>query len=103
MTAFDKNGAKLDVVRAWTQNTFHEGFATSNSNNINVTDSVFTRSNQGVEAGYGGPNLSISQSVILGNKNLTDPTRRLTLACDSETATTAATASTPVISRRSIW
>jgi hypothetical protein len=69
----DHNGARLILERMWIENTTHEGIATSNRNWVTITDSVFTGSNQGVEAGYGSPDVTVSQSVVVGNRNQTDP------------------------------
>jgi hypothetical protein len=69
----DHNGARLEVVRAWIQGAFHEGLAASNSEWATVTDSVFTGNNQGVEAGYGGPLVTVTQSVMVDNRNQVDP------------------------------
>ena len=69
----DHNGARLEVVRAWIQGAFHEGLASSNREWAQVSDSVFMGNNQGVEAGYGGPQLTVTQSVIVGNRNTVDP------------------------------
>lgn len=69
----DHNGAKLEATGLWVEGTFHEGIATSDSNSAELLDSVFTRSNQGVEAGYGGPQVTLTQSVITRSKNQVDP------------------------------
>ncbi len=74
----DHNGARLEVISAWIQGAFHEGLATSNQEWATVTDSVFMANNQGVEAGYGGPNVTVTQSVIVGNRNTVDPNSPIT-------------------------
>ena len=68
----DHNGARLEIERAWIQGGYHEGLASSNTNWARVHDSVFTGNNQGVEAGYGAPDLTVTQSVIVGNRNTID-------------------------------
>ena len=74
----DHNGARLEIVRSWIQGAFHEGLAASNREWATVTDSVFLGNNQGVEAGYGGPNVTVTQSVIVGNRNTVDPRSPIT-------------------------
>ncbi len=69
----DHNGAKLKASGLWVEGTFHEGIATSDKNSADLFDSVFQRSNQGVEAGYGGPQVTLTQSVIVRSKNQVDP------------------------------
>ncbi len=69
----DHNGARLEVVRAWIEGAFHEGIASSNTNWVTISDSVFMHNNQGVEAGYGGPDVTLSQSVLVANRNQVDP------------------------------
>ena len=74
----DHNGANLVIESAWIQGAYHEGIASSNKNFVEISDSVFIGNNQGVEAGYGSPNLNISQSVITGNRNDIDPGNPIT-------------------------
>ena len=69
----DHNGARLEVSGAWIEGAFHEGIAASNANWVTVVDSVLTGNNQGLEAGYGAPNVTISKSVVVGNRNVIDP------------------------------
>ncbi len=74
----DHNGARLEVVRAWIEGVFHEGIASSNRNWVTVEDSVFRHNNQGVEAGYGGPDVTVTHSVMVSNNNQTDPESPIT-------------------------
>lgn len=74
----DHNGARLEVVSSWIEGADHEGLAASNTNWATVTDSVFMGGNQGVEAGYGGPDVTVTQSVIVRNQNQTDPDSPIT-------------------------
>ncbi|MEX2188999.1 MAG: lamin tail domain-containing protein [Pirellulales bacterium] len=59
----DHNGARLNVISSWLEGCTHEGLASSDSNWANVVDTVVTGTNQGFEAGYGGPQLSVTNSV----------------------------------------
>ena len=63
---------------AWIQGAFHEGLAASNRHWARVHDSVFIGNNQGVEAGYGAPDVSVTQSVIVRNRNRVDPASQVT-------------------------
>ena len=74
----DHNGARLIVDGAWIEGAFHEGLATSNRRWATVHDSVFIGNNQGIEAGYGAPDVTVTQSVIVGNKNRVDPQSQVT-------------------------
>jgi hypothetical protein len=69
----DHNGARLEIVRAWIEGTTHEGLAASNGQWASVTDSVVIGANQGIEAGYGSPDVTVRQSVIFGNRTTLDP------------------------------
>ena len=69
----DHNGARLQLVRAWIEGAAHEGVAASNSNWVTIEDSVLLHNNQGVEAGYGSPEVSVRNSVIVSNDNRSDP------------------------------
>ncbi len=61
----DHNGARLNIISSWLEGCTHEGLASSASNWANVVDTVVTGTNQGYEAGYGGPQLSITNSVAV--------------------------------------
>ena len=69
----DHNGARLEIVRSWIEGVIHEGTADSNRNWVKIEDSVFMHNNQGVEAGYGSPDVTVTHSVIVRNDNQTDP------------------------------
>ncbi len=68
----DHNGARLIVEGSWIEQADHEGIAASNSGFVQVHDSVFTANNQGIEAGYGAPDVRVTQSVLVANDNHTD-------------------------------
>ncbi len=74
----DHNGAILEVVGSWVQGAFHEGIAGSRANTVNVADSVFVGHNQGIEAGYGAPEITVSQSVLYQNRQQIDPRTPIT-------------------------
>ncbi len=69
----DHNGAILKVLGSWIDGTFHEGIATSNKNTVEVEDTVVQRANQGIEAGYGGPMVTVTRSVVVANRTQVDP------------------------------
>lgn len=66
----DHNGARLNIISSWLEGCTHEGLASSASNWANVVDTVVTGTNQGYEAGYGGPQLSIANSVAVRVDNV---------------------------------
>ena len=74
----DHNGARLIVSGAWIQGAMHEGIAASNRNWVTITDSVLTNNNQGVEAGYGRPDVTVNNSVLLRNDFVADPNTPIT-------------------------
>lgn len=69
----DHNGARLQVVGSWVEGADHEGIASSNRESVYVTDSVFLHNNQGLEAGYGRPQLDVENSVVIRNDSSNDP------------------------------
>jgi hypothetical protein len=69
----DHNGAHLRVIRAWIEGAMHEGIASSARNSALVEDSVLLHNNQGAEAGYGSPQLTLRNSVIARNDSAVDP------------------------------
>ena len=63
----DHNDARLEVVGSWIEGAAHEGLATSGGNWAVVENSVFLNNDQGVEAGYGSPDVTVRNSVMMGN------------------------------------
>lgn len=63
----DHNDAFVRVERTWIEGFAHEGIAASVGNSISVTDSVIRGCDQGVEAGYGSPNLEVDHCLITDN------------------------------------
>ena len=74
----DHNGAILQVIGSWIEGADHEGIAGSNRNSVLVKDSVFLRNNQGLEAGYGSPQLEVENSVVVRNDSKNDPDAQIT-------------------------
>lgn len=65
----DHNGARLNVISTWLEGCTHEGIASSAGNWATLVDTVVTGANQGFEAGYGGPDLTLQNSVTIRNDN----------------------------------
>jgi len=74
----DHNGAILKVLGSWIDGTFHEGIATSNKNTVLIDDTVVQGANQGIEAGYGGPLVTATRSVVVRNQTKVDPKTPIT-------------------------
>ena len=64
----DHNDAELTVERAWISDFAHEGIAASGGRTLNVTDAFITKCDQGVEAGYGAPQVVVSHTTIRDNR-----------------------------------
>ncbi len=62
----DHNEAKISISDCLINNFFHEGIAASAGNFANVFDCVVLDCEQGIEAGYGSPLLTVNHCVILG-------------------------------------
>ena len=65
--AIDQNGALVVVEGCWMEGFAHEGIAASNSNGVTVRDSVIIDSGQGIEAGYGRPEVVVEHCLLSGN------------------------------------
>jgi len=61
----DHNGAKLRVEDCRIENFHHEGIACSNSNWVEIFSTLIINCDQGIEAGYGSPNVFVDHCVIL--------------------------------------
>jgi hypothetical protein len=70
---FDHNGARLNIVSVWFEGCFHEAQSSSDHNFVNVTDTVAIGTNQGYEAGYGSPRLTVDHSVATRINHETEP------------------------------
>lgn len=64
--AIDHNGVALRVERAWIAGFAHEGVAASSGGRVEIVDSVIAGCGQGVEAGYGAPEVVVERSVVHG-------------------------------------
>lgn len=65
--AIDHNGAVLAVRNCWVEGFEHEGIAASNQNSVSVFNCLFKDCEQGIEAGYGSPTVTIDHCVMIGN------------------------------------
>ncbi|MFC2131719.1 T9SS type A sorting domain-containing protein [Bacteroidota bacterium] len=65
--AIDHNGAWLDVRNCWIEGFMHEGIACSNKNKVNVFNTVVLDCEQGIEAGYGKPDVNVNHCVLFNN------------------------------------
>lgn len=65
--AIDHNGAMVNVDNCVIDDFFHEGVAASDKNWINVTNTLILGCEQGIEAGYGSPQVNVNHCVLTGN------------------------------------
>jgi len=63
----DHNEAKLRIENCLITNFYHEGIAASAGNFAAIYNCVITDCEQGIEAGYGNPQVTINHCVILNN------------------------------------
>jgi hypothetical protein len=63
----DHNGATILAERVWIERVPHEGVAASTGGRVTVRDSVITRCQQGIEAGYGAPEVVVEHSLLWDN------------------------------------
>lgn len=67
--AIDHNNAVLEVRNTWVENFANEGIAASNGNSVHVYNSLFKNCEQGIEAGYGSPQVTVNHCVMVDNDN----------------------------------
>jgi hypothetical protein len=67
--AIDHNNAILEVRNTWVENFENEGVAASTGNSVLVYNSLFKNCEQGIEAGYGSPQVTVNHCVMIGNDN----------------------------------
>jgi hypothetical protein len=67
--AIDHNESLLTVERVWIETFTHEGVAASEGRSVTVADSVIRDCDQGVEAGYGDPTVTVEHTLITGCNN----------------------------------
>jgi hypothetical protein len=63
----DHNGAIPEIRNCRIEDFYHEGIAASNANSVLVFNSLIKNCEQGIEAGYGNPSVSIEHCVIIDN------------------------------------
>ncbi len=63
----DHAGPPLLIQRVWVQDMHHEGIATSSGNTVVIEDSVVLRTENGIEAGWGAPDTTVRNTLLLDN------------------------------------
>jgi hypothetical protein len=66
--AIDHNGAEVRVERVWIESFFHEGIAASKGHRIRILDTVVKGCDQGIESGYGSPEVVVERCLVTGNR-----------------------------------
>jgi hypothetical protein len=64
----DHNGANLLIRGCRIEGFDNEGIAASNSNNISVYNTLVKNCEQGIEAGYGNPTVSVDHCTLINNE-----------------------------------
>ncbi len=64
--AIDHNDAQVRVERCWIEGFAHEGVAASTGHTITVVDTVVKECEQGIEAGYGSPEVVVDHCLVTG-------------------------------------
>jgi hypothetical protein len=62
--AIDHNGAFLNIDNCWIEGFAHEGLAASFTNLVRIQDSYVVACQQGIEAGYGAPQVIVDHCLI---------------------------------------
>ncbi|MEZ4265915.1 MAG: right-handed parallel beta-helix repeat-containing protein [Myxococcota bacterium] len=65
--AIDHNGASVLIERVRIDGFAHEGVAASSGGVVTVRDSVVRGCDQGIEAGYGSPEVRVERCLVTGN------------------------------------
>lgn len=65
--AIDHNGANLEIRNCWIDGFDNEGIAASNANNIFIYNTLIKNCEQGIEAGYGNPNVIVDHCTMINN------------------------------------
>jgi hypothetical protein len=63
----DHNGARVRVEGTWIEGFYHEGVAASTGQRIEIVDTVVSGCEQGIEAGYGAPEVVVDHCLVTGN------------------------------------
>jgi Right handed beta helix region len=64
----DHNGAKLTIEDCYIEGFHHEGIACSNGGHVAISNTVVRGCDQGIEAGYGAPQVTVDHSLLMDNK-----------------------------------
>lgn len=64
----DHNGAILEILNCWIEDFYNEGIACSNTNSAYIYNTVVKGCEQGIEAGYGSPNVIVEHCVVIDNE-----------------------------------
>jgi len=64
----DHNGSNLNINNCWIEGFDHEGIAASNTNNLSVYNTLVKNCEQGIEAGYGSPNVIVDHCTLVNNE-----------------------------------
>ena len=65
--AIDHNNARLEIQNCWLEGFAHEGVAGSNGNWVKIFNTVVRGCDQGIEAGYGEPQVFVDHCVVVEN------------------------------------
>jgi hypothetical protein len=63
----DHNGADVELDGLWVEGFFHECVAFSASGTATLSDSVVVGCEQGVEVGFGSPQVTVDHSLVMSN------------------------------------
>lgn len=66
--SIDHNGTNLKISNCWIENFFHEGIACSNQNFVEIINTLVKGCEQGIEAGYGSPQVHVDHCVSVENE-----------------------------------
>ena len=65
----DHNDALVTIEGCWIEGFAHEGVAASSGRRVRVADTVVTGCDQGIEAGYGAPQVLVEHALVFGNRH----------------------------------
>jgi hypothetical protein len=63
----DHNAAVLEIKHSWIEGFENEGIAASNGNSLFVYNTLISDCEQGIEAGYGTPEVTVDHCVMIDN------------------------------------
>jgi len=64
----DHNGARVLVADSFIEDFHNEGIACSNKNGLEVSNTLITGCAQGIEAGYGSPQVTVDHCTLVDNE-----------------------------------